>query len=81
MRAVDFNVLRREITMQDVLNQLDFQPTNRSGKQLPGPRPVHGPTSAAVRFLCTSTRIDTIATSATVMATPWNFRPISITCH
>ncbi len=31
---VDFNVLRTEITMKQVLNQLGFQPTSRSGNQL-----------------------------------------------
>ena len=34
MPGVDFNVLRTEITMEQVLNQLGFQPTSRSGSQL-----------------------------------------------
>ena len=34
MPGVDFNVLRTEITMEQVLNQLGFQPTSRSGNQL-----------------------------------------------
>ena len=34
MPGVDFNVLRAEITMEQVLNQLGFQPTSRSGNQL-----------------------------------------------
>jgi len=46
MPGVDFNVLRTEITMEQVLNQLGFQPTNRSGNQLHGPCPVHGSTSS-----------------------------------
>ena len=46
MPGVDFSVLRQEIAMQDVLNQLGFQPTSRSGNQLHGPCPVHGSTSA-----------------------------------
>jgi len=45
MPGVDFNVLRSEITMEEVLNQLGFQPTSRSGCQLRGPCPVHGSTS------------------------------------
>ena len=49
MPGVDFNVLRTEITMEQVLNQLGFQPTNRSGNQLHGPCPVHGSTSSGSR--------------------------------
>jgi len=49
MPGVDFNVLRAEITMEDVLNQLGFQPTSRSGSQLHGPCPVHGSTSKSSR--------------------------------
>ncbi len=49
MPGVDFNVLRTEITMEQVLNQLGFQPTSRSGNQLHGPCPVHGSTSKGSR--------------------------------
>ncbi len=49
MPGVDFNVLRTEITMEQVLNQLGFQPTNRSENQLHGPCPVHGSTSTRSR--------------------------------
>lgn len=49
MPGVDFNVLRQEITMQQVLDQLGFQTTTRSGSQLHGPCPVHGSTSAGSR--------------------------------
>lgn len=49
MPGVDFNVLRTEITMEQVLNQLGFQPTSRSGNQLHGPCPVHGSTSSGSR--------------------------------
>lgn len=45
MPGVDFNVLRNEITMEQVLNQLGFQPTTRSANQLHGPCPVHRSTS------------------------------------
>jgi DNA primase len=44
MPGVDFHVLRTEITMEEVLRQLRFQPTSRSGDQLHGPCPVHGST-------------------------------------
>ena len=45
MPGVDFNVLRREITMQQVLDEIGFRPTHREGDQLRGPCPVHGSTS------------------------------------
>ena len=49
MPGVDFNVLRKEISMADVLNQLGFRATDRSGDQLHGPCPVHGSTSPGSR--------------------------------
>jgi len=49
MPGVDFNVLRAEITMEQVLQQLGFQPSARSGDQLHGPCPVHGSTSRTSR--------------------------------
>lgn len=49
MPGIDFNLLRAEITMQQVLNQLGFEPTSRSGDQLHGPCPVHRSTSAGSR--------------------------------
>lgn len=62
MPGVDFNVLRTEITMEQVLDQLGFQPTARSGRQLHGPCPMHGSTSpssgsfsvnlSAARYYC-----------------------------
>lgn len=49
MPGVDFNVLRAEITMEQVLNQLHFEPISRSGNQWHGPCPVHGSTSPRSR--------------------------------
>lgn len=49
MPGVDFNTLRTEITMEQVLNQLGFQPTSRTADQLQGPCPVHGSTSTRSR--------------------------------
>jgi len=51
MPGVDFNVLRDEISMEDVLQQLGFQTTDRAGDQLHGPCPVHGSTSPGSRSL------------------------------
>ena len=49
MPGVNFNVLRSEITMEQVLDQLGFHPTSRAGNQLHGPCPVHRSTSARRR--------------------------------
>lgn len=51
MPGVDFNVLRKEVSMQDVLRQLRFPPVGRSGNQLHGPCPVHGSRSPGSRTL------------------------------
>lgn len=42
MPGVDFEILRSEITMQQVLNLLSFDPTSIRGDQLRGPCPIHG---------------------------------------
>jgi len=49
MPGVDFNTLRGEITMEQVLNQLGFEPASRNGPQWRGPCPVHGSQSAQSR--------------------------------
>ena len=49
MPGVDFDVLRREITMQQVLNELGFQAIHCDGDQLRGPCPVHGSSSKQSR--------------------------------
>lgn len=41
MPGVDFHQLKAEISMQQVLEQLGFQPANRSGVQWRGACPVH----------------------------------------
>ena len=49
MPGVDFNLLRREITMEQVLDQLGFQPVGRTDQQLHGPCPIHGSSPARSR--------------------------------
>lgn len=49
MPGIDFDALRREITMERVLALLGFEPTTRSGPQWRGPCPVHGSTSEGSR--------------------------------
>ena len=45
MPGVDFNRLRAEITMEEVLNLLHFEPARRAGEQWSGRCPLHGSTS------------------------------------
>lgn len=51
MPGVNFNTLREEIRMEEVLDQLGFCPTTRSGHQWHGPCPVHGSQSKRSRSL------------------------------
>ena len=51
MPGIDFDVLRKEISMQQVLDLIDFEPTNRTGPQLHGPCPIHRSTSKRSRSL------------------------------
>lgn len=44
-----FGTIKTELEMEDVLNQLRFQATSRSGKQRHAPCPVHGSTSPGSR--------------------------------
>lgn len=44
MPGIDFDRLRREITMEQVLNLLEFAPTCRRGDQWYGYCPLHEPT-------------------------------------
>ena len=45
MPGIDFDVLRKEIRIDQVLDLLGFQPSSVSGDQLRGPCPVHGSSS------------------------------------
>jgi DNA primase len=47
--GVDFNRLRKEITMEQVLNLLRFQPSHRSGEQWYGHCPLHDSASGRRR--------------------------------
>lgn len=49
MPGVDFNRLRREITMEQVLNLLGFEPSHRTGDQWYGRCPLHDSTSCHSR--------------------------------
>ncbi len=56
MPGVDFNILRSEITMQQVLDEIGFRATHRDGGQLRGPCPVHGSTSKHSRAFSVNLR-------------------------
>ena len=56
MAGVDYRVLRNEITIKEVLDQLGFEPTSQAGDQLHGPCPVHGSTSVGSRSLSVNLR-------------------------
>jgi DNA primase len=49
MPGIDFDRLRREITMEQVLDLLAFQPSQRTGDQWYGGCPVHGSASHRAR--------------------------------
>lgn len=57
MAGVDFHALRNEITMEQVLNQLGFEPSSQSGDQLHGPCPVHGSSSGRSRTFSVNLRM------------------------
>ena len=47
MPGIDFNQLRNELKMEEVLSVLGFVATRRSGQQLKGPCPVHGSSASS----------------------------------
>ena len=49
MPGINFDVLRTEISMEQVLVLLGFEPCRASGDQLRGPCPVHGSSSQQSR--------------------------------
>ena len=51
MPGIDFNTLRDEISMEQVLELIHFVPSSRLGDQCRGPCPVHRSTSKRSRSL------------------------------
>jgi DNA primase len=49
MAGIDFVLLRRQISLTQVLDLIGFTPTTRCGPQLRGPCPVHGSKSPRSR--------------------------------
>jgi DNA primase len=54
MPGVDFDRVRAQVSMADVLGQLRFEPTSVRGAQVRGPCPVHGSSSARSRSFSVS---------------------------
>lgn len=50
MPAIDFQALRAQLTMDQVLQLLEYQPTGRKGDQVRGPCPIHGSSSTTSRI-------------------------------
>jgi hypothetical protein len=57
MPGIDFDRLRREITMEQVLDLLNFQPSHRTGAQWYGRCPLHDSTSRRPRFFSVNVAI------------------------
>jgi DNA primase len=51
MPGIDFTVLRRQVTLAQVLDLVGFRPVSRHGPQWRGPCPVHGSSSPRSRSL------------------------------
>jgi len=49
MPGIDFALLRRQVSLTQVLDLLGFRPTTRHGPQVRGPCPVHGARSSHSR--------------------------------
>jgi DNA primase len=52
MPGIDFALVRKNVTMQDVLRELGFVPTTRKSAQLRGGCPVHQSSTSAGRHFC-----------------------------
>ena len=57
MRGVNFEVLREQISMADVLRLLNFETRSRRGDQLHGPCMVHGSSSPRSRSFSVNVRL------------------------
>lgn len=57
MPGVDFHRLRAEITMEQVLNLLGFEPSRRRGDQWYGCCPLHGSAPARCQFFSVNVAI------------------------
>ena len=57
MPGIDFNRLRAEITMEQVLVLLGFEPSHRTGDQWYGCCPLHDSTSGRSRFFSVNVAI------------------------
>lgn len=54
MPSIDYQSLRQTVTIQQVLDLLEFTPSERENDQLRGPCPVHRSKSSQSRSFCAS---------------------------
>ena len=54
MPSIDYSQLRAEVTIEQVLELLRYQPQGKKGNQLRGPCPIHGSTSPTTRIFSVS---------------------------
>jgi hypothetical protein len=57
MPGIDFDSLRRDITMEQVLHLLQFEPTRQNGDQWYGPCPLHESSSRRPRYFSVNVKI------------------------
>ena len=57
MPGIDFDSLRRDITMEQVLHLLRFEPTHQNGEQWYGPCPLHECSSRRPRCFSVNMKI------------------------
>lgn len=57
MPGVDFEVLRKQVSMGDVLRLLEYQPCSRRGDQRRGPCPVHGSSNPGSRSFSVNVKL------------------------
>ena len=60
MPGIDLRQVRREITIQQVLDLLGFVPTARRGPRLRGPCPIHGDCTSAKQGLLRPSRLPSL---------------------
>lgn len=59
MPSIDFRALRERVTIQEVLELMEFKPIARRGDQVRGPCPIHGSSSTQSRSFSVNLRLNT----------------------
>ncbi len=56
MPSINYRLLREQVSIENVLALIDYQPVKRIGDQIRGPCPIHGSTSRNSRIFSVSVR-------------------------